>query len=309
MKQAAHQPRARPFLRPVVELFPDAPWLADYRQEIAQPMDLGTLGRNLESGIYGSDVSRALHDLELIWSNCEQFNGEQEQLTKTAKFMRKWFAKAMAVSKRNHLKSAKRHRATVGTDTRGPPVAKRVRELPKQKANTCDHAHLLQENEQLRHENDMLRKALIEADFARRDAIEQQQQCPEWWEVVRLQEMVTRIDQVGDVQGFGKVLSILARCPSIKPVLQQLDSEVDAERTIDLELLPAPLFNELQAYVSQRILRHERSQRARRRCTATKSGAGQKRRQALQKQQQLATAYSSWSSDSDLDSSSDSDSD
>ena len=58
------------FHRPVKEK--DAP---QYYSRIQQPMDLTSLRQKYKAGKY-SHYGELLHDLELIWSNCIEYNGE-----------------------------------------------------------------------------------------------------------------------------------------------------------------------------------------------------------------------------------------
>lgn len=48
----------------------DAP---DYADIVKNPMDLGTMQRNVRAGKYRTKAAFA-RDLELIWSNCELYN-------------------------------------------------------------------------------------------------------------------------------------------------------------------------------------------------------------------------------------------
>lgn len=48
--------------------------LYDYPEIIKQPMDLGTLRKNIESNKYSS-LSEAVRDMKLIWDNCKLYNG------------------------------------------------------------------------------------------------------------------------------------------------------------------------------------------------------------------------------------------
>ena len=49
--------------------------LQDYLKIISKPMDLGTVLKNLELGVY-LKVSHALDDIQLIWDNCKKYNQE-----------------------------------------------------------------------------------------------------------------------------------------------------------------------------------------------------------------------------------------
>uniref|UniRef100_A0A7S3R1G0 Bromo domain-containing protein n=1 Tax=Dunaliella tertiolecta TaxID=3047 RepID=A0A7S3R1G0_DUNTE len=62
------EPCAELFLEPV-----DEELVPGYRDEIAEPMDLGTVSSNLAANVYSSP-QQVLRDLGLIWSNCRTFN-------------------------------------------------------------------------------------------------------------------------------------------------------------------------------------------------------------------------------------------
>ncbi|CEH11711.1 Histone acetyltransferase SAGA/ADA, catalytic subunit PCAF/GCN5 and related proteins [Ceraceosorus bombacis] len=62
----------------------DAP---DYYEVIKQPMDLGTLQRNVRSSKYKKKDS-FIRDLELIWKNCEFYNGPGHPITVSAHYLR-----------------------------------------------------------------------------------------------------------------------------------------------------------------------------------------------------------------------------
>ena len=64
--------KQRLFHRPVKEK--EAP---EYYSRIRHPMDLSTLRSKYKAGKYSS-YGELLHDLELIWSNCIEYNGEGE---------------------------------------------------------------------------------------------------------------------------------------------------------------------------------------------------------------------------------------
>ena len=64
---------ATPFLRPVT-----AKMAPDYLEVIAEPMDLGTMGRKLSHGAYGTDMHAFARDLNLIFANCRAYNDEPD---------------------------------------------------------------------------------------------------------------------------------------------------------------------------------------------------------------------------------------
>ncbi|XP_037728762.1 transcription initiation factor TFIID subunit 1 isoform X4 [Drosophila subpulchrella] len=68
-----------PFLKPV-----NKKQVKDYYTVIKRPMDLETIGKNIESHRYHSRAEY-LADIELIATNCEQYNGSDTRYTKFAK--------------------------------------------------------------------------------------------------------------------------------------------------------------------------------------------------------------------------------
>ena len=80
----AQDDHSAPFLHPVNER--DAP---DYHLIINDPMDLGTMTKNLESLSYESK-NEFVNDLDLIWNNCLKYNRSPDNiLRKHALFMQK----------------------------------------------------------------------------------------------------------------------------------------------------------------------------------------------------------------------------
>ncbi|XP_011211666.2 transcription initiation factor TFIID subunit 1 isoform X2 [Bactrocera dorsalis] len=68
-----------PFLKPV-----NKKQVRDYYTIIKRPMDLETIGKNVEAHRYHSRAE-FLADIELIAANCEQYNGSESRFTKNAK--------------------------------------------------------------------------------------------------------------------------------------------------------------------------------------------------------------------------------
>ncbi|XP_043656395.1 transcription initiation factor TFIID subunit 1 isoform X4 [Drosophila teissieri] len=77
--QIKQLPESWPFLKPV-----NKKQVKDYYTVIKRPMDLETIGKNIEAHRYHSRVEY-LADIELIATNCEQYNGSDTRYTKFAK--------------------------------------------------------------------------------------------------------------------------------------------------------------------------------------------------------------------------------
>ena len=58
--------------------------LDDYPRIIKKMMDLGTVKKNLEAGVY-KDVEQCLDDIQLVWDNCKLYNVEESKIYKFAK--------------------------------------------------------------------------------------------------------------------------------------------------------------------------------------------------------------------------------
>ncbi|KAH8381371.1 hypothetical protein KR093_003697 [Drosophila rubida] len=103
---------AWPFLKPV-----NKKAIKDYYTLIKKPMDLETIGKNIESHIYHSRAD-FLRDIELIAANCEQYNGSEAQYTMFAKKILEYaqtqleeFATHCAQLEQNILKTQEKARA------------------------------------------------------------------------------------------------------------------------------------------------------------------------------------------------------
>ncbi|XP_017847616.1 transcription initiation factor TFIID subunit 1 isoform X2 [Drosophila busckii] len=79
--QVRAQSESWPFHKPVNKKV-----IKDYYMVIKNPMDLETIGKNIEAHAYHSRAEY-LADIELIAANCEQYNGSEAQYTKYAKTM------------------------------------------------------------------------------------------------------------------------------------------------------------------------------------------------------------------------------
>ena len=58
--------------------------LDDYPRIIKKMMDLGTVKKNLEAGVY-KDVEECFDDIQLVWDNCKLYNVEESKIYKFAK--------------------------------------------------------------------------------------------------------------------------------------------------------------------------------------------------------------------------------
>jgi len=70
-----------PFQKPV-----NKKQLKHYYEKIKEPMDLETMGKKVQQHAYHSR-SEFFRDMELIWSNSKDFNGEQSEFTSKAKLL------------------------------------------------------------------------------------------------------------------------------------------------------------------------------------------------------------------------------
>ncbi|OHT05210.1 Bromodomain containing protein [Tritrichomonas foetus] len=83
-------PIASMFLRPVDTKADNAP---DYYFQIKNPQDLGTIKRRLEEKNYYRYVSDWERDMNCVWANCIQYNGETSYLADFSREMKRLFEK------------------------------------------------------------------------------------------------------------------------------------------------------------------------------------------------------------------------
>jgi hypothetical protein len=69
--------------------------LLDYPEVVKEPMDLGTVKKNLAAGKY-SDLGAVVRHIKLVWSNCMAYNSSSSDLHKAAKKMDKAFDRDVA---------------------------------------------------------------------------------------------------------------------------------------------------------------------------------------------------------------------
>lgn len=84
-------PAAWPFLHPV-----DLQDVPDYSSVVTQPMDLGTMQKNLESSGYGT-LPAFISDFELIVSNCKAYNAPDTTYVKNAHILEAYFRERLKV--------------------------------------------------------------------------------------------------------------------------------------------------------------------------------------------------------------------
>lgn len=70
-----NQPLSFPFQSPVD--------LKDYKEEINEPMDLSLIKEKIKNNKYES-LEQWKYDMNLIWKNCEKFNGKDSFYTRMA---------------------------------------------------------------------------------------------------------------------------------------------------------------------------------------------------------------------------------
>jgi len=87
-----NHPDSVPFRKPVDW---EAWELHDYPQIIKQPMDLGTIQTNLDSGVYSTPAEFA-HDVRLVWRNCMTYNQDGSEFYNLAAKFSNMFEKRFA---------------------------------------------------------------------------------------------------------------------------------------------------------------------------------------------------------------------
>lgn len=89
IKQLLNHKFAAPFAEPVD---PVALQIPDYFDVIKNPMDLGTIQDKLLHGEY-ENAEELANDVNLVWQNCETYNGKDHDIVKMAKVLKKIFDK------------------------------------------------------------------------------------------------------------------------------------------------------------------------------------------------------------------------
>ncbi len=64
--------------------------IMDYFDIVEKPMDLGTIKRKLSHNVY-KNLRHFVEDMNLIWNNCCKYNGEQHEISKTARELEVFF--------------------------------------------------------------------------------------------------------------------------------------------------------------------------------------------------------------------------
>jgi hypothetical protein len=78
-----------------LDLSSGQPWQKEYRRQIRSPMDLTTIKQNLQNNRYRS-MNAFKADVELVWMNAIQFNGDESFFACLAREGRLLFEKLMA---------------------------------------------------------------------------------------------------------------------------------------------------------------------------------------------------------------------
>jgi hypothetical protein len=81
-------PYADPFRQPVD---PDSEDIPDYFTIVKNPMDLGTIRKNLENSLYDANPLQCLRDINLVWENCYRYNPPNSEVSKKAQQLQKSF--------------------------------------------------------------------------------------------------------------------------------------------------------------------------------------------------------------------------
>lgn len=71
-----------------------------YYKIIVSPMSLRCVLDRIEQGRY-SQADQVQRDLDLIWANCEKYNGSTSPLTTEARYCQQWFRNALAAQRDN----------------------------------------------------------------------------------------------------------------------------------------------------------------------------------------------------------------
>lgn len=94
MKQLFSDLRSEPFREPVDAV---ALGLTDYHDVIKNPMDLGTIRKNLKHGLYDAPgaadlvTPRFVQDVRLVFSNCRLYNERGSEISEAATLLENAF--------------------------------------------------------------------------------------------------------------------------------------------------------------------------------------------------------------------------
>lgn len=103
--------------------------LLDYPNVIKEPMDLGTIEANMESGQYATADAFA-YDMRLVWKNCMTFNHPDSDLYKVAEKLSKKFEKAyIKIKKQYKSASSSSSNASAGTASKRLAFSQTVQQL------------------------------------------------------------------------------------------------------------------------------------------------------------------------------------
>jgi bromodomain-containing factor 1 len=81
MREIKKSPSANPFIKPVDDVALKIP---DYYRIVKNPMDLGTISERVDKKLY-MDIREFEIDMQLIFSNCYLYNGQESVVSKMAR--------------------------------------------------------------------------------------------------------------------------------------------------------------------------------------------------------------------------------
>jgi hypothetical protein len=122
---------AQEFVRPVDIKKHNIP---DYFNVIKHPMDLGTVRKNIEEGVYRGDYRRCFDDILLVFSNAYRYNGPAHYVSNQASSLHKMFLNRVETSGVFSPEDAEKIRSQLPADTAGTPKTQSLGVHPAQRA-------------------------------------------------------------------------------------------------------------------------------------------------------------------------------
>mmetsp|Transcript_37045 Transcript_37045/g.124124 ORF Transcript_37045/g.124124 Transcript_37045/m.124124 type:complete len:371 (-) Transcript_37045:226-1338(-) len=100
---------------------------------VADPIDLGSIKKNLEAGAY-ADADAVKTDVDRVWANCRQYNGEESEIARMAETLEEIFDEKMATipQELEAEEEASRRRDDQRKDKRERDLLKQMQDMQRQ---------------------------------------------------------------------------------------------------------------------------------------------------------------------------------
>ncbi|EOD22670.1 hypothetical protein EMIHUDRAFT_55781, partial [Emiliania huxleyi CCMP1516] len=100
---------------------------------VADPIDLGSIKKNLEAGAY-ANADAVKTDVDRVWANCRQYNGEESEIARMAETLEGLFDEKMATipQELEAEEEASRRRDDQRKDKRERDLLKQMQDMQRQ---------------------------------------------------------------------------------------------------------------------------------------------------------------------------------